>query len=44
MFVAMTQPARAYIRLAELLGVLSFGADLGGSCPILPAEETTGLV
>ena len=29
----MTQPARAQIRLAELLGVLSFGADLGMGQP-----------
>src|SRR5207248_2090279 len=30
----MTQPARAQIRLAELLGVLSFGADLGMGQPM----------
>ena len=30
----MTQPARAHIRLAELLGVLSFGADLGMGQPM----------
>ena len=30
----MTQPARANIRLAELLGVLSFGADLGMGQPM----------
>ena len=30
----MTQSARAHIRLAELLGVLSFGADLGMGQPM----------
>jgi hypothetical protein len=30
----MTQAARAHIRLAELLGVLSFGADLGMGQPM----------
>ncbi len=30
----MTQAARAHIRLAELLGVLSFGADLGMGLPM----------
>src|SRR5690348_4433464 len=30
----MTPPARAHIRLAELLGVLSFGADLGMGQPM----------
>jgi HD-GYP domain-containing protein (c-di-GMP phosphodiesterase class II) len=30
----MAQPARAHIRLAELLGVLSFGADLGMGQPM----------
>ena len=30
----MTQGARAHIRLAELLGVLSFGADLGMGLPM----------
>ena len=32
--IAMTPPARAHIRLAELLGVLSFGADLGMGQPM----------
>src|SRR6202035_1355646 len=30
----MTQATRAHIRLAELLGVLSFGADLGMGQPM----------
>ena len=30
----MSQAARAHIRLAELLGVLSFGADLGMGQPM----------
>ncbi|MGH3178607.1 MAG: hypothetical protein ACRDPF_32625, partial [Streptosporangiaceae bacterium] len=30
----MSQAARAHIRLAELLGVLSFGADLGMGLPM----------
>ena len=33
-FVAMSQPARASIRLAELLGVLSLAADLGLGQPM----------